>query len=157
MSKRKPLCSTVRASPPTIASCSSTTHPNPKFDSSYAAVNPAGPAPRITTRIALSPVFTIFPGGLATSSPRLAPLRTHEVSEGVVSLYRRGGTYLSSLCQEGLPVCNLKMPPIVSVPLVHIQAGPLYALGHAKRQQGNFSTGATHRQEYSCSTSHGLI
>ena|ERR1700733_6711292 len=78
MSKRKPLYSTVRASPPTTASCSSTTHPTPKFDSSYAAVNPAGPAPRITTRIALSPVFNLL---LAAWTPRLAPLQTHYVSE----------------------------------------------------------------------------
>jgi hypothetical protein len=53
----------IEARPPTTASCSRTTHGMPKFESSYAAVSPAGPAPRITTLQRFSPTcdFTSAP------------------------------------------------------------------------------------------------
>src|SRR5689334_83882 len=49
MSKRNPLYSTVRAMPPTCASCSTTRTGRPWVTSWYAAVRPAGPAPMIMT------------------------------------------------------------------------------------------------------------
>src|SRR5688572_32012862 len=49
MSNLKPLYSTLRARPPTCASCSRTTTGTPRRVSSYAAVRPAGPAPMTTT------------------------------------------------------------------------------------------------------------
>ena len=50
MSKRNPLCSTVRDNPPTTASCSTTVQLRPCRCSSQAAVKPAGPAPSTTIK-----------------------------------------------------------------------------------------------------------